>query len=359
MLGLAHPGVRATRRLISSRYVWPRLNADVSSWCRDCLACQRAKVTRQPPAPAESIPATAQRFTQIHIDLVGPLPVAAGGQSHILTVVDRATRWAEAIPLSSATTAACAATLISGWVSRYGVPCQLTSDRGVQFTSAVWSSLTATLGIRHVLTTPYHPQSNGLVERFHCRLKDALKARLSGPSWPEHLPWVMLGLRSAPREDSGVLPAELTFGGPLTLPGLLIDSAAPPPESFLAALRSCTPAVSSTPPVAGGTSPASAAAFAALQRAAFVFVRSPPNSPALTPAYRGPYRVEKRGQKVFVLQVGGRFESHSVDRLKPCLAASPTAAMPPKRGRPPAVSGVSSFAPHPPAKVLGGSRCGG
>ena len=181
-------------------------------------------------------------------------------------------------------------------------------------------------------STPYHPQSNGLIEQFHRRLKDALKARLAGPDWPEHPQWVMLGLRTAPREDSGISPAELMFGSPLALPGPILDSPEPPPESFLAALRSSTPVIATPLPE---QAPAAAAANTALQQANFVFVRSPPVSSSLTPAYRGPYRVEKRGRKVFVLEIGGRFESHSVDRLKPCLAANPAAAAAPRRGRPP------------------------
>jgi hypothetical protein len=62
------------------------------------------------------------------------------------------------------------------------------------------------------------------VERFHCRLKDALKARLAGPSWPLHLPWVLLGLRAAPREDSNVSLAELVFGSPLNLPAAVVTA---------------------------------------------------------------------------------------------------------------------------------------
>jgi transposase InsO family protein len=76
----------------------------------------------------------------------------------------------------------------------------------------------------HKLTTAFHPQANGAVERFHRRLKDSLRARLASSDWPQHLPWVMLGLRAAPREDSGLSAAELVFGAPLSLPGPVITS---------------------------------------------------------------------------------------------------------------------------------------
>jgi Integrase zinc binding domain len=101
---LAHPGIRATRRLIASRFVWPNLAADIKSWCQDCQHCQAAKVTKQPAAPVLSIPVPTTRFSHLHIDLVGPLPAAAGGYSHLLTIVDGSTCWAEAVPLRPAWT---------------------------------------------------------------------------------------------------------------------------------------------------------------------------------------------------------------------------------------------------------------
>ncbi len=148
-------------------------------------------------------------------------------------MVDPSTRWAEAIPLRSTTADSCAAALVEGWVARFGTPQQITSDRGAQFTSSVWSSFTSLLGIKSKLTTPYYPQANGAVERFHHRLKDSLRARLAGSDWPAHLPWVMLGLRAAPREDSGISAAELVYGCPLSLLGQFLTSSEQPPVSFL------------------------------------------------------------------------------------------------------------------------------
>ncbi len=80
----------------------------------------------------------------------------------------------------------------------YGVPEAMTSDRARQFTSALWEELCQNLKINHITTTAYHPQSNGLVEQTHRHIKDALRARLAGSRWPEHLPWVFFGLREVP-----------------------------------------------------------------------------------------------------------------------------------------------------------------
>jgi hypothetical protein len=187
------------------------------------------------------------------------------------------------------------------------------------------------MGIKHVMSTAFHPQSNGLVERAHRRLKDALKSRLAGPQWTEHLPWVLLGLRAAPREDSGVSAAELVYGAPLTLPGQLLSTAEPPPQFFVEQLRSSVPCVATRPFEAAEANQGTPALF----KATHVYVRSPAAAPALSPAYRGPYLVHRRSEKFFILRIGGRYDAVSIDRLKPHLGASPpVAASPPRRGRP-------------------------
>jgi hypothetical protein len=120
----------------------------------------------------------------------------------------RTSRWLEAIPLASISAADCARALFAGWVSRFGVPATITSDRGAQFTSALWAGLCSLLNIQHSPTTAYHPQSNGLVERFHRQLKDALRSRAAAADWHDHHPWVLLGIRAPFREDSEFSPAE-------------------------------------------------------------------------------------------------------------------------------------------------------
>ena len=116
-------------------------------------------------------------ITHVHVDTVGPLPTSRW-YTYILTILDRTTRWSEAVPLQDITAASCARAFMTGWIARFGVPLQMTSDRGRQFISSLGSEMARSLGTQLHRTTSYHPQANGMVERFHRSLKASLRARL-------------------------------------------------------------------------------------------------------------------------------------------------------------------------------------
>jgi hypothetical protein len=189
------PRVRATRRLIAAQFCWPQMDKAITLMARACLFYQRGKVHKHVHLQPAEIPVPHHHFAHIHVDLVGPLPPSRG-HTYLFTIIDRTSRWPEAIPLSSITAVDCARALFAGWVSPFGVPATITSDRGAQFTSALWAGLCSLLNIQHSPTTAYHPQSKGLVERFHRQLKDALQSLAVAADWHDHLPWVMLGLIS-------------------------------------------------------------------------------------------------------------------------------------------------------------------
>jgi transposase InsO family protein len=331
--GVAHPGVEATVRLVTSKFCWPGIRKYVRRYAQQCLSCQKSKVSRHVHLAPEIIAVPRRRFEHVHVDLVGPVPQSFGF-SYLFTVVDRTTRWPEAIPLSSTAAADWAAALFSGWIQRFGVPSVITSDRGAQFTSSLWTTLCTILAVSHVKTTAYHPQSNGLVERFHRRLKEALQARLAGPDWLAHLPWVLLGIRSAVPLEGGPSPAEAVMGCQPILPGEFLTTGEPPLEEFLDKIKA--DALHPPRPVLHKNTPLPTALPPDLATADFVFIRRDSVAPPLTPPYTGPFKVLHRALHTFQVQVGNRTETISTHRLKACISTPDTAAAePPRRGRPP------------------------
>ena len=357
ILDLAHPGIRATRRLISSRYIWPHLSRDVTAWTRSCLSCQTAKTHRHIHIPPHHISVPSQRFSHLHIDLVGPFSPSSG-YTHLLTVIDRTSRWPEAIPLSSTTAADCASALIHTWISRFGVPSIITSDRGPQFTSALWLHLCRLLNITHQPTTAYHPQSNGLVERFHRRLKAAFRARAATADWFHHLPWILLSFCTTPATDSNLSPAQALYGTDLTLPSQLLPTSFPsfPPPPLLQLVPPLIPSSSPTHHHLPSPPPPPLTIPTTLQEASHVFIRRGAAAPPLTPPYSGPFLVISRSPTYFTLQIGPRTDTVSVQRLKLAVMPPDTpSAQPPRRGRPPkrppSILRTSLSPPPPPKRV--------
>ena len=149
----------------------------------------------------------------IHIDIVGPLP-PSNGYSYLLTCIDRFTCWPEVIPITNITAETVASAFVSGWIARFGVPSTVTTDRGSQFESALWMHLMKLLGTKRIRTTAYHPIANGLVERLHRQLKAALKSHPNPTHWSDSLPIVLLGIRTALKEEIQCSAAELVMVPP-------------------------------------------------------------------------------------------------------------------------------------------------
>ncbi|GFR64779.1 Pol polyprotein [Elysia marginata] len=144
---LSHPGVKATIRLVSKKFIWHGLRRQVSTWVKECHECQSSKIQKHTRAPLETFTVPEKRFLHINIDIVGPLPESCG-QRYLITIIDRNTRWPEAIPIPKITTAECVQDLVGGWISRFGIPEDISSDRCSQFTSALWTEIAKRLGVK-------------------------------------------------------------------------------------------------------------------------------------------------------------------------------------------------------------------
>ncbi|XP_068250725.1 uncharacterized protein [Palaemon carinicauda] len=146
----------------------------------------------------------------------GPLPTSQVHR-YLFTIIDCSTCWPEAVPMETTTPASCTSALLLGWIARFGINEHIIPDRGTTFTSQLRTSLTNLLVITHYQTTAYNPVANGMVELFNRSLKAALMSRCKDSNWFTQLPWVLLGLRTSPKDDLDFPAAEMVYGDPLVV----------------------------------------------------------------------------------------------------------------------------------------------
>jgi len=170
-----------------------------------------------------------------------------------------------------------------------------------------------------------------MIERAHRRLKDELKACMASADWPQHLPWVLLDINNAPKEDTGKSAAQMVYGTSLTLPAQLASGEELPVDEILRDLSNAAPI-----PTRHGQREAPTEPPTALAAAEMVYVRKGGQLQPLAQPYSRPFKVLEKGPTYFRLDICGKSTAVTVDRLKPHTGnAETTPAAPPRRGRPP------------------------
>ena len=215
-----HLGRRKTAARIIRRFYWPTLFRDVADFCRSCDRCQKAGHKRASRAPMIPLPIIEEPFQRIAMDIVGRLPRSRAGHRYVLVVCDYSTRYPEAIPMKTVDAESVADELVKMF-ARVGIPQEILTDQGTNFTSQLLAEIYRLLHVDALRTSPYHPQTDGLVERFNGTLKEMLKktASADGKDWDKLLPYVLFAYREVPQESTGFSPFELLYGrevrGPL------------------------------------------------------------------------------------------------------------------------------------------------
>src|SRR3954462_176453 len=198
-------------------YYWPQMGDDIKNYIQACQTCQKFGRNRhkEPLHPIH----VGEPYDRVGIDLIGPLPVTQRNNRYIIVMVDYLTKWPEAKPIPNKN----AETIVSHFheeiICRHGCPKELLSDQGTEFCNLVVNALCKLHGIRHTLSSAYHPQTNGLVERFNQTLKKSLAklAHERNTDWDLLIPSVLFAYRTMTHSTTRYTPFYLTYGRDATL----------------------------------------------------------------------------------------------------------------------------------------------
>ena len=199
-----HLGIDKTYRKVLQNFYWPGLKRDVKSFCRSCHACQLVGKPNQNghTAPLRPIPAFSEPFSQVIIDCVGPLPKTKAGHQYLLMLMCASTRFPEAIPLRNIRADTIVKHLIK-FFTLVGLPKTVQSDQGSTFLAGVFQQVMHELGIKQNLSSAYHPQSQGALERFHQTLKNMIRTYCyeQQKDWDEGISMLLFAFRESVQQS--------------------------------------------------------------------------------------------------------------------------------------------------------------
>ncbi|GFX98558.1 hypothetical protein TNCV_1501361 [Trichonephila clavipes] len=220
----AHLGAHKTIQRIKFSFYWPGMVKEIKAYCSSCHGCQLRKVIRSvDKIPITPVSRPELPFQVVNVDLIGPVdPVSSQGHKYILCLMDQHSRWPEAIPLKSLTAKSTCEALLEIF-SRTGIPEVIVMDNATNFTASLTQEFLKILGACPRFSTPYHPEGNGLIERWNQTLKNMLHhiIREEGRSWHRHIPFLLWAYREVPNATTGTPPFLLMYGrdpkGPLSI----------------------------------------------------------------------------------------------------------------------------------------------
>ncbi|KAM7281573.1 uncharacterized protein ISCGN_005867, partial [Ixodes scapularis] len=246
-----HFAGKKTQQRIKNSFYWPNMQEQISKYCKDCHYCQlNARPRTRDRVPITPLVRPDVPFQTVVMDCIGPLdPASSRGHKYALCLVDVCTRWPEVVCIRSLMAKAVCDALVEIF-TRMGVPETVSSDQGTNFTAELTQELLRRLGSSPRFSTPEHPESNGLVERWNGTLKRMLRQVIAehGRGWDRLVPCLLWAYREIPNETTGMSPFELMYGrapnGPLSIlkkswtgdwtpPSTLIESA----DKYLVRLR--------------------------------------------------------------------------------------------------------------------------
>ena len=221
-----HQGIIRTAENIRQRYYWTNMREDIEKHIAGCHPCNLSNAKRAKGEGQIMPQLRSKAFDQIAIDIVGPLPITSSENRYLITIMDRFTRYATAIPVKIITAETVAQAILDNWIYIYGIPSYILTDNGTQFQSRTLQLIEKILNIQHQFTTIYHPECNGMIERFHRFLKQRLAIKAvgnklnywEGDDWDIFIPSILFAYNQSVHTITKRAPFELLYGQKPQLP---------------------------------------------------------------------------------------------------------------------------------------------
>ena len=215
-----HLGIKTRLARVHERFYWLNSRKFVENYCKRCDECSPRKGPQKKWKAPLKLFQVGSQMEWVTVDVLGPLPKTNDGNQYIIIAQDYFTKWPEAFPVPDQKATSVADVLVNQFFTRFGIPQELHSDQGRNFESEVFQDVCKLLGIHKTRTTPYHPQSDSMVERFNRTLENGLSmfVNQNHTDWDKHVPFLLIAYRSLTHETTKVTPGQMMFGRELKLP---------------------------------------------------------------------------------------------------------------------------------------------
>jgi hypothetical protein len=215
-----HGGTLKTKQRLLTRYFWPNMEKDIEKEITNCHQCQIRNKDTKPKAMLKPLPLLSRPNQRIHADLFGPLKTSEKGKKFILVITDAFTKYVELVATINKEADTIAEQLFLNWICRYGIPAELITDQGKEFTAQVCEKLWNKLDVIHSTTSPRHPQCNSQAEVVNKTIAKYLAAFVdeSTLDWEAYLAPLMFYYNTSYHRSIKTSPFFLTYGVEANLP---------------------------------------------------------------------------------------------------------------------------------------------
>lgn len=218
-----HVGINKMEKRLKQFYIFKNMKRKIENVIKRCEICQKNKYGKQTKMPMEITSTAKKPFERIALDIVGPLPETENGNKYLLTYQDDLTKYVEAIPMENQEAETITYNFVTHILLRHSSPETILTDNGSNFVSDLFKRVCKMLGINRSYATPYHPETNGALERTHRTLKEHLRCYINEGlnDWDTWIPYAVYTFNTTPHSSTNFSPYELLYGFKPILPNTL------------------------------------------------------------------------------------------------------------------------------------------